>query len=53
MTLRQKRKIVERFKNGEPIYEIVTLYFVRGPSVVEQVLRDYMNGKFKLRAKKK
>ena len=52
MTLAQKREVVRRFKAGERIYEIVTLYFMRGPMAAEQVLRDYLNGKFELKPKK-
>ena len=40
MTLKQKREIVQRFKDGESIVGIGPMF------VVEAVIRDYMNGKF-------
>ena len=60
MTLKQKRKIVVRFKAGEPIYLIALPKRPRSiPDLVsrmadvEQVIRDFMNNKFSLKAKKR
>ena len=67
MTLKQKREIVGRFKAGERVialaYAIKADGNERKPSTlnaeiqarlkVEQVLRDYMNGKFELKPRRK
>ena len=58
MTLKQKREIVRRFKDGITVYGIAKT----GPDfepkqhdrlIVENVLRDYINGKFTLEPKRK
>ena len=48
LTLAQKREIVRFFKRGETTLRIADKY---GCFIVEieQVIRDFMNGKFKLR----
>lgn len=51
MTEKQKREIVQRFKRGEFLTAIVNDMQQREPyiyqfALVEDVLRDYMNGKF-------
>lgn len=55
LTLRQKREIVRRFIGGELLYEIATTpKFWKGFAIswgtdhMQGVLREYMNGKFKI-----
>lgn len=53
MNLKQKREIVRRFKAGESIEDIaidVLLYGATSDQIkrVQQVLRDFLNGKFTL-----
>ena len=59
MTLRQKREIVKRFKKGDRAEQVA--FWLRDQlklkvvpfSAVEQVLRDYMLGKFSLEPKRR
>ena len=58
MTLTQRREVVRRFMDGEYVASIAnwmaSIYPTDAPfALVEQVLRDYMNGKFTLKAKRK
>lgn len=53
LTLAQKREIVERFWSGESVSDLTIAYlgYCKDEGIIEQVLRDYMNGKFKLASK--
>jgi hypothetical protein len=57
MTLRDKRLIVEKFKDGRSIEYLCWLFNGNDDrrdlpvTIVEQVLRDFLNGKFSLRSK--
>ena len=63
MTLKQKREIVERFKAGESIGSLVETFREKEAPLLESwriqdiirdfmnVLRDFLNGKFKLEKK--
>ena len=59
MKLSQRREIVRRFKAGKSAgqlsFELDGFDFLSAISIIEQVIRDYMNGKFdlKLKARKK
>lgn len=59
MTLKQKRKIVQKFRTGETVFSVAYALIVapeliaRRYQVVEDVLRDFMNGKFTLKVRPK
>ena len=57
MSLKQKRAIVRRFKAGESIWRIAArtkeLEYGIYQTRIEQVIRDYMHGRFVLEPKRK
>ena len=57
MTLKQKREIVKRFKAGESLWSLDAWWkseCIVGPrSHPEAIIRDFLNNKFSLKAKKR
>ena len=51
--MKQKREIVKRFKAGEPMYYIAFSPGLNNSLEVEQAIRDFLNNKFSLKAKKR
>lgn len=56
MTLRRKREIVRRFWAGESVMALAMRYTsdtILRTSPIEAVIRDYMNGIFQLKSRKR
>lgn len=53
LNLKQRREIVLRFKAGEVMSFLWLAFNLHDRTEVEQIIRDFMNGKFKLTPERK